>query len=194
LRWFSAQSAAFVLLALLVVAPALAQQAAAPENPAGQAVLIVDQDKALNESAPGRALRALLQERRTIQLQATAERDKAMEAEEIEIARIRDGLSREEFEKRLQEFDQKVRQARRENQEAIQTMQAENDGARRKLVQALHLILRDILQERGATVLLNAQTVVMARGDVDVTSEVIERLSKVQVDFDLPTNSAGDGG
>ena len=117
-----------------------------------------------------------------------------MEAEEIEIARIRDSLSREEFEKRLQEFDQKVRQARRENQEAIQAMQAENDGARRKLVQALHLILRDILQERGATVLLNAQTVVMARGDVDVTNEVIERLSKVQVDFDLPPNSAGDGG
>lgn len=194
MRWFSAQSAAFALLALLAAAPVTAQQAGTPANPAGQAVLIVDQDKALNESAPGRVLRALLQERRTIQLQATAERDKAMEAEEIEIARIRDGLTREEFEKRLQEFDQKVRQARRENQEAIQAMQAENDNARRKLVQALHLILRDILQERGATVLLNAQTVVMARGDVDVTNEVIERLSKVQVDFDLPSNSAGDGG
>ena len=174
--------------------PAAPQQAEPAERPPAQTVLIVDHDKALNESAPGRALRTLLQERRAAQLQATAERDKAMEAEETEIARIRDRLSRAEFEKRLQEFDQKVREARRANQEAIQAMQAENDAARRKLIQALHLILRDILQERGATVLLNAQTVVMARGDIDVTAEVIERFSQVQVDFDLSTELPGDGG
>ena len=190
MRWRGAQLAG-VAAALLLAGPAPAQQATTPPT---QAVLIVDHEKALNESAPGRALRALLQERRTAQLQVTAERDKAMEAEETEIARIRDRLSRAEFEERLQEFDQKVRQARRENQEAIQAMQAENDAARRKLVQAMHLILRDILQEKGATVLLNAQTVVMARGDIDVTNEVIERFSQVQVDFGLPAKAPGDGG
>ena len=193
MRWPGAQIAPLAL-ALLVATPAAPQQAEPAERPPAQTVLIVDHDKALNESAPGRALRTLLQERRAAQLQATAERDKAMEAEETEIARIRDRLSRAEFEKRLQEFDQKVREARRANQEAIQAMQAENDAARRKLIQALHLILRDILQERGATVLLNAQTVVMARGDIDVTAEVIERFSQVQVDFDLSTELPGDGG
>ncbi len=174
MRWFSAKSSSFVL-ALLVAAPGSAQQVATPAQPPNQAVLIVDHDRALNESAPGKALRAALQERRAAQLQSSATLDKAMEAEETEIARIRDRLSREEFEVRLQEFDQKVRQARRDNQIAIQTMQAEFDAARRKLVQALNLILRDILQERGATVLLNAQTVIMARGEVDVTNEAIER-------------------
>lgn len=193
MRWLGAKTATFAL-ALIFAAPVLAQQTPTLEGPESQTVLIVDQEKVLNESAPGRALRALLQERRAAQLRATAERDKAMEAEETEIARIRDRLSREEFEKRLQAFDQKVRQARRENQEAVQAMQMENDAARRKLVQALHLVLRDILQERGATVLLNAQTVIMARGDVDVTNEVIERFSKVQVEFDLAPSPAGDGG
>lgn len=139
-------------------------------------------------------MRAVLQERRAAQLQASATLDKAMEAEETEIARIRDRLSRQEFEVRLQEFDQKVRQARRDNQIAIQTMQAEFDAARRKLVQALNLILRDILQERGATVLLNAQTVIMARGEVDVTNEAIERFSQIQLEFELPTEPEGDGG
>lgn len=191
MRWLSAQALAFA--AALLSSPVVAQQA--PANPpAHQAVLIVDHEKALNESAPGQALRALLQERRAAQLRATAERDKAMEAEETEIARIRDRLSRDEFEQRLRDFDQKVRQARRDNQEAIQAMQAENDAARRKLVQAMHLILRDILQERGATVLLNAQTVVMARGDIDVTAEAIERFSQIQVDFELSPDPAGDGG
>ena len=193
MRWSSAKSASFVL-ALLVAGPGSAQQAATPAEPPVQAVLIVDHDRALNESAPGKALRAVLQERRAAQLQASATLDKAMEAEETEIARIRDRLSRQEFEVRLQEFDQKVRQARRDNQIAIQTMQAEFDAARRKLVQALNLILRDILQERGATVLLNAQTVIMARGEVDVTNEAIERFSQIQLEFELPTEPEGDGG
>ncbi len=192
MRWSGAQIACFAL-ALLFAAPAGAQQTQPPAETPPQTVLIVDQDRVLNESAPGQALRALLQARRTAQLQATAERDQAMEAEETEIARIRDQLSRDEFEERLQDFDQKVRQARRENQEAVQAMQTENDAARRKLIQAMHLILRDILQERGATVLLNAQTVIMARGDVDVTADVIERLSQVQVDFDLSADPGGDG-
>ena len=172
----------------------MAQQTTPSDQPPVQAVLIIDHDKALNESAPGQALRALLQQRRAAQLQASAALDKAMEAEETEIARIRDRLSREDFERRLQEFDQKVRQARRDNQMAVQAMQSEFDAAKRKLVQALNLILRDILQERGATVLLNAQTVIMARGEVDVTAEAIERFSQVQLDFELPAGPEGDGG
>lgn len=192
MRWSGAQIVC-VALTLLAAPPGAAQQGQ-PAGGAAQTVLIVDQERVLNESAPGQALRALLQQRRGAQLRATVARDNAMEAEETEIARIRDQLSRAEFEQRLQDFDQKVRQARRENQEAVQAMQAENDDARRRLIQAMHLILRDILQERGATVLLNAQSVIMARGDVDVTAEVIERLSQVEVDFGLPPSAGGDGG
>ncbi len=117
-----------------------------------------------------------------------------MEAEETEIDRIRDHLTREQFEERLRDFDQRVRQVRRDQQQASQDLHARFNDARREMEQALNLVLRDILQERGASVLLNAQTVIMAREEIDITAEAVDKFSTKSFQFNFSPAATGDGG
>ena len=96
-----------------------------PEQTA-HAILIVDLDRALRESAPGQALAAAIQKQRLAIHQSTVDLDKAMEAEETEIDQIRDRLTPQQFEERLRDFDQRVRQVRSERQKHVTGLQYPN--------------------------------------------------------------------
>ena len=193
MRWFGANLSA-ALIALLCAAPVSAQETSAAPEQTAHAILIVDLDRALRESAPGQALAAAIQKQRLAIHQSTVDLDKAMEAEETEIDQIRDRLTPQQFEEHLRDFDQRVRQDRSERQNTSQAFNTRITAARRRLAQALNLILRDILEERGASVLLNGQNVIMAREEIDITSEAIDRFSTQTFEFDLSPSPSGDGG
>ncbi len=161
---------------------------------APQVILVVDRDRVLRDSTPGRALAAAVQEQRLALQSATADAEQAMEGEETEIDQIRDRLTAQQFEERLRDFDQRVRQVRRDSQQASQDLHARINEARREMEQALNLVLRDILEERGATVLLNAQTVIMAREEIDITAEAVDRFSTRSFQFNFSPAPTGDGG
>ncbi len=182
-------AALLVAMCAVSLAEAQTQQPAAP-----QPILVVDRERVLRDSAPGRALAAAVQEQRLALQSASTAAEKAMEAEETEIDRIRDHLTREQFEERLRDFDQRVRQVRRDQQQASQDLHARFNDARREMEQALNLVLRDILQERGASVLLNAQTVIMAREEIDITAEAVDKFSTKSFQFNFSPAATGDGG
>lgn len=191
MRWLSAQLTAAVLAVACLASPALSQN----QQPlSSQDILVVDRERVLRDSAPGRALAAAVQEQRLALQSASAEVEKAMEAEETAIDKIRDSLTPQQFEERLRDFDQRVRQVRRDSQQASQALHARINDARREMGQALNLVLRDILEERGALVLLNAQTVIMARGEIDITAEAIDKFSTKSFQFNFSPAKTGDGG
>lgn len=192
MRWLGVQLAAAVFAVACVAQPSQAQTE--PPQGSPQAILVVDRERVLVDSAPGRALAAAVQEQRLALQSASAEAEKAMEAEETEIDQIRDRLTPQQFEERLRDFDQRVRQVRRETQQASQALHARINNARRELEQALNLVLRDILEERGASVLLNAQTVIMAREEIDITTEAIDKFSTKSFQFNFAPPPRGDGG
>lgn len=192
MRWLGGQLTAALLAVACAFPPAQAQTQ--PPQTAIQTILVVDRERVLRDSAPGRALAAAVQEQRLALQSASAEAEKAMEAEETEIDQIRDRLTPQQFEERLRDFDQRVRQVRRDSQQASQALHARINDARRDLEQSLNLVLRDILAERGASVLLNAQTVIMAREEIDITAEAVDRFSTKSFQFDFSPAATGDGG
>jgi len=180
---------------LLVAACAVPLAQAQTQSPiADQSILVVDRERVLRDSAPGRALAAAIQEQRLALQSASAEVEKAMEAEETEIDQIRDRLTPQQFEERLRDFDQRVRQVRRDSQQALQALHSRVNEARREMEQALNLVLQDILEERGASVLLNAQTVIMAREEIDITGEAIDKFSTTSFQFNFSPPASGDDG
>lgn len=157
-------------------------------------ILVVDRERVLSQSAPALALRKQEQERRAA-LRKEFERLKVeLETEEAAIAEIRDRVSKEEFETRVRAFDRKVREVRRDSQRASEALQGEFTVARRRLADALEPILRAVMEERGATLILDARLTLVARETVDVTEEVLRRFAEVEIDFGLSPPAAGDGG
>lgn len=163
---------AALCLAGLAAWPASAQQAA-PAAPGG--ILIVDRERALSESAPAASLGAQEREARLALRTELDELRAALEAEEAEIAAMREIAPKEVFEARVRAFDQRVREARRVSQEKGEALQARFLAARRELTEALDPVLQDLLAETGAALIVDARTVLAAPPGADVTDEVIRR-------------------
>lgn len=173
-----------VWLALVLIAPfahATAQTVApSPAPAAGRApgILIVDRERALQESAAAERLSA---QESSARAALRAELDKlraTLEQEEAEIAAMREIAPKEVFEARVRAFDALVRDARRESQEKGEALQARFLAARRDLAAGLEPVLKEMMEETGAALILEARTVLAAPDGADVTAEVIRRFDE----------------
>ncbi len=161
---------------LAVVLPTAAGlPAAAQERPS---ILIVDRERALRDSAPAaRLAEATRQERLTLRAELDALRD-ALEAEEAEIAAMRDVASKEAFDARVRAFDQRVREARRDSAAKGEALENRLAAARRDLAAQLGPVLEALLAEHDALLIIDAGAALAARAGADVTDEAIRRFNE----------------
>lgn len=158
-------------LTLATVAAPLAAQQLPPPNT--NAILVLSRERVLAEAAVGKRLNDLEADM-TAELQAQVDAVKArLAAEEQELARLRDTLPREEFDRRVQSFDQTVRRERRETQRRAAALQTAFRQARARLVDALLPILVAISREKGAALVLDSKQILLAHPSLDITDEVI---------------------
>ncbi|MEM7545337.1 MAG: OmpH family outer membrane protein [Pseudomonadota bacterium] len=171
-----------LFLALPLTGPVLSQTQ--------QAILIVDRERVMRDSLPARQL---AERERAARLQRRAELDllrAELEAEEAEISSIRDSGDRAEFEARVKTFDQRVRSARQDSQAAWEALEARFGAARQRMAAALDPVFQEIMAERGASLLLDARTVLAARTGVDITEEAIRRFNAQAATLPIFDNGA----
>ena len=160
------------LLAAGLAAAALgAPQARAATPP--EAVVVVSRERILREAAAANRLR-VAEEEMTARLQGQIDATKVQFAEEEEeLARLRAELSGPEFEARVADFDQRVRQARRVAQERAAILQKGFQDARAAIVAALPALMERLRVEAGARLVVNADQVLAADPAVDLTDRAI---------------------
>jgi Skp family chaperone for outer membrane proteins len=141
--------------------------AASPE------VVVVSRERILREAAAAHRLRAA-EEEMTVRLQAQIDETKVRFAdEEEELTRLRGELAGPEFEARVADFDQRVRQARRVAQERAAILQKGFQDARAAIVAALPALIERLRVEAGAKLVVNAEQVLAADPSVDLTDRAI---------------------
>lgn len=169
--------AALVALALGAGA-GFAQQAGARIAPTP--VLVVDLDRALRDSAAAVAQRA----REAVERRALREKldgmKRALEDEEAEMVVLRDTLPKAEFDKRVTDFDQRVRTARRVAQEDAAALQARIAAAQTALRQAAQPLMEALMRERGAVLVIDRNTALAVAPEFDATDALIARLDAAQ--------------
>lgn len=157
--------------------PGFAQEAVA--GPPGVAVLVIDQDRLFSESAFGRA--SLARERAaSATLEAENNRIQAeLVAEEQELTLKRKTLTAAEFTPLATAFDQKVERIRGEQDTKARDLVKARDQDVQAFFEAAAPVLKEILSDRGAGVILDKSTVILSLAAVDVTDEAIARIDKV---------------
>ncbi len=156
-------------------------------------IRMVSRERLLREAAIAQLLRRE-EQRMTELLQAQVDEAKlALAGEEAELATIRDTLSNEEFEQRIQNFDARMRRARQLTQERSAILQKGFQEARANVVVATPGIIEKLRQESGATLILNADQVLAAASAIDLTDRAIELFDTIgptpqipQIDLTLP--------
>lgn len=162
-------------LALSLVAPAPAQEAEDAAGAEGARVLVISYDRVMRETAAGRAIREAEDAARSAYEAAVEEAQVSLAAEEAELTRLRGELDRETFARRTEAFDARVRAVRRESQRRAAELQQIFRTAREALRAEVAPILVEVLRDRDADIVLDADQILVAAPRVDVTEAVIAR-------------------
>jgi len=190
-----------ILTSLVLILAATAAQA---QSTPSAKILVVDFNRVSRESLVGQDISDQMESNRTKLEQYARQVQQQLGTQQQELQQQRNVISQEAFQQRLQQFQQKAQQRQSEVQQltkqARQAMQQANSEIRR----ALRPIVRDIMEERGANLVLDKAVVSQNLSGLDVTTEVIERLNQKMDSHqvDLPqvpsasgsSSSSSDGG
>ncbi len=183
----------FALAGILAAAPALAQNPPAPSGGGGTPVakiVVVDRTTVLQYSKAGQDI--MRQGQGYIQgldKQFKGQVDglrKEYQALQQQVAILAPDVKQ----RRLRDFESKQASLQKQVEAKQQQIQYGVMVARSKVGQALEPVLRGIMSERGANLLLDRQSVVLGTIDVDITRLAVQRLDqklpKVQVQPTTP--------
>ena len=162
-----------------MVAPAVQAQGLSYSVAGESQVLVLDIRRALNESNAGQlilekykaAIIALNNEFNILQTQLIAE--------EQELRDLRSSMEVSEFVKLAESFDQKSTQAREEYRLRKQAIDDELNVNTDRLARILSQYAGEVMEEKGATVVLMKNQVIVSSNAIDITSGVMERANQL---------------
>ena len=162
-----------------MVAPAVQAQGLNYSVAGESQVLVLDIRRALNESNAGQlilekykaAIIALNNEFNILQTQLIAE--------EQELRDLRSSMEVSEFVKLAESFDQKSTQAREEYRLRKQAIDDELNENTDRLARILSQYAGEVMEEKGATVVLMKNQVIVSSNAIDITSGVMERANQL---------------
>jgi Skp family chaperone for outer membrane proteins len=165
---------AVALVAALVTAPGicLAQQSPGEIR---SPILTLDQERLFLESAWGKRAKAELDAVST-ELAAENRRIEAeLTAEEKSLTEQRETMPVDEFRAAADAFDERVTEIRRVQDGKARDVGRILDTERQKFFQEVFPILGEVMQQRGAVVILDARAIFIAADVIDVTDELLAR-------------------
>ena len=139
-------------------------------------ILVIDLDRAYNSSKYGQSIRKNFEiENRSF----NKENDtilKALKEEEIKLTEDREKLSPEDFAKAAEVFDKKAVEIRTRRLEQIAVVNERFKGLKPIFFKKIQPIIKDIMREYNASIILEKNSVVWSLASIDVTNKIVKRV------------------
>jgi Skp family chaperone for outer membrane proteins len=174
-----------VLLALLLAGPACAQTPPVA-TPSPDPILTIDQDRLFSHSVFGKASQEKLAAEQATLLAENREIEAALEAEERALTDQRKTLPAAEFREKAAAFDVKVEGIRAAQVEKDRRLRQSAEEDERRFYEQAFPIIGQLMQDMGASVILDKQTIILSLQRVDVTDAAIVRIDAVLGDGSAP--------
>ena len=157
-----------VLINLPLSPPAVAQNR--------QPILIVEREKLLLESLAGKDVLAQDQKVRDSLEDEGRRLDDAFRAEELELTKLRPTIAPEEFRALSEAFDAKVVATRLQQKDRVEEENRLVQQRHNDFFAAVGPVLFQVMVEKGASAIIDADRVLVANQSLNITQEVIKRL------------------
>ncbi|KAA5801590.1 OmpH family outer membrane protein [Alkalicaulis satelles] len=162
---------------------ALVLAAAASAAASAQQILVVDQERALNESAVGQHIAAQLERIGTEMTSELQPIQAAVRSENEALTTETSAMTEEAIRQRpdlierFGQLQQDMRNLEAQGRMRQQELAATEQAALQPVVPILQEIMQEVMSERSGVILLDQSVTVMTSGSVDITDVVIERLN-----------------
>lgn len=170
-RDISILRAALLCLAAFAFAPGTvaAQPLAVPDG----SILVLNQDRLLNQSLFGERIQTELEAASIALATENREIEVLLTEEELELTELRQTMEPADFNALADEFDTRVVAIRAAQDAKTRDLQTQTEAAQQRFFEETFPILLDIVEARGASVLLDSRTVLLSAGSVDITDAAI---------------------
>lgn len=149
-------------------------------------IAVISPDELFHNSAFGRFAQARTDERRRALQAENQELEAALETEERDLTQRRQQMTPEAFRPLADAFDEKVKQIRANQEGKARDLLRDVDETRERFITAATPVLKQLMVELGAMVVLDRDQVVVSLDAVDITDRAIS-----QIDASLGDGSAG---
>lgn len=177
---------AFVLalpMFVLAAAPVFAQAVESAK------IVLVDFTRISEESLVGQDVKAQLEQYEMKVQTRQEELQSQLNQEGQELESQERVLPSDVFQERVNAYRQKAQQAELELQQKRQLLVRASQQAELEISRNLRPIIRDIMTQRGANIVLSKSGVYMDSGGFDITEQVIQRLNQVLTSYQVPLPS-----
>ncbi|MFV3129169.1 OmpH family outer membrane protein [Niveispirillum sp. KHB5.9] len=141
-------------------------------------VAVVDIPTILQQATSMRTIQQQLDVQKEQLQRDVAQQQEALRGAEQELARLRQTVSVEEFDRKRTEFETQVSATGRALQERTRRLDIAFNQARNSVINTLDQVIAEVAKETGATLVISRQFIVyQAGGAGDITAEVLERLN-----------------
>jgi outer membrane protein len=154
------------------------QQPAMELPPAGTAIVVVDPQQVMNQSAAADALRAQVEKHRASYQAEVQKQMNDLRNADQELAKQRTLLSPEAYAQRRRDFEKQVSDVEQAAQNRRKEFDRAIGEAQRKIEKALVEIVVEIVQEKNYSVVVNKAGVIIVQTSLDITPEVIRRMNR----------------
>lgn len=180
---------AAVAVVLILVAQGVAAQDSAFPVAKSASVLTIDEDRFFIESRFGRA--ALERERAAAAAleaeNARIERD--LIAEEQSLTEQRKTLPADDFAALAQAFDEKVERIREAQDAKARDLTQLREAERQSFLRVAVPVLGDLMEERGAVMIVDKSAIILSLTEIDITDEAIARVDRAAPNEEVPPAS-----
>jgi len=160
-----------------------AAPATAPSNPRRgnlpyAQVAVVDVQRILQDAAVMRSIQQQLdKQKEQFQREVAAQQEQLRTAEQ-DLAKLRQSVSAEEFDRKRTDFESQVTAMGRALQERTRRLDVAFNQARNNAINTLDQVIAEVAKENGATLVISRQFIVYQAGTAgDITDEVMERMN-----------------
>lgn len=159
---------------LLWASLALAQDASTP----AAEVVVVDPNRLFAETLFGQTISQQLEAEADILASKNREIEESLRAEERQLTEQRSNMSPENFRDTAEAFDQKVQAIRRERTELARELEDKRASAEARFLATAQGVLVELMNERGANILLDMRSIILRDNAVDITNAAVRKIDE----------------
>ena len=138
----------------------------------------MDVQKLLTESKAGKNIQEQLEAQKNKFLAELSKQEQKLRDDEKAIGEKRSEMKQEEFSKKAKEFENELADTRRRAQERKKALEESAAAGIVKLRNEILKVVQGIADEKGYSLVINKQIVVVSGKDMDITGEALARLDK----------------
>jgi Skp family chaperone for outer membrane proteins len=141
-------------------------------------VAVVDVQRILQDAAVMRSIQQQLDKQKEQFQREVASQQEQLRTAEQDLAKLRQSVAAEEFDRKRTDFESQVTAMGRALQERTRRLDVAFNQARNNAINTLDQVIAEVAKENGATLVISRQFIVYQAGTAgDITDEVMERMN-----------------